>query len=429
MKAADPGTGGTLPGVDRVPSRVLILSAEMGEGHNAAAAALEQAIAVVWPGCVVERCDTWGLWGRRVSRAATWGYRFQMTVLPATYQVLYDWMCRSDWFAAVTKAITGWFFGWPLQRLLASADYDLVISTYPFSSAGLDWMHTHRGCRVPTVTHVPALHVHPCWAYPTIDQHYVMYDTATEHARTEGFEKTMRLGAPPVSDQFGSLGKHEARQRLHLHESRFVVLISGGALALGAIAESVRALARSEQDLQVIVVCGRAHRLAAELRAINAPPDRLRVLDYVDNVHELMAAADVVVTNGAGVTVLEALCTPRPVIAFRPLAGHGKASTDELIRRDLALVADDVPALVAVVARLAGDRALMARMQEAGERWAHGRDLCDDVREMGRLLTTTARQGHQAPPNGQVRGQSQPAVVDGGTATAWSDLGTEPAQR
>jgi hypothetical protein len=32
-----------------------------------------------------------------------------------------------------------------------------------------------------------------------------------------------------------------------------------------------------------------------------------------------------VVTNGAGVTVLEALRAQRPVVAFAPLAGHGTA--------------------------------------------------------------------------------------------------------
>jgi diacylglycerol O-acyltransferase len=369
------------------PARVLILSGEMGEGHNAAAAAITAAIAEVWPGCEVERFDTLALWGRPFARAASRGYEVQMRLLPITYEVFYDWLCRSDRFASITKAAIGRFFGRRLQRFLDARDDDLVISTYPFGSAALDWLRTHHGHGVPTVTYVPAFHVHPVWAYSGIDQHYVMYDTAPEHARTAGFATTMRVGAPPVRDGFGTLNKEDVRKLLDLDAGAFIVLVTGGAWGLGGIAEAVEALISSDVDAQVIAVCGRSVELAEQLQAIGALAERLRVLGYVKNMHELMAAADVVVTNGAGVTVLEALCTPRPVIAFRPLAGHGKASTAEMVRRDLAVVARDVPGLVAVVRELASDEVLMARMEHAGRVWVEGRDLRDSVREMGELLS------------------------------------------
>jgi diacylglycerol O-acyltransferase len=386
-------------GLASPPQRVLILSAEMGEGHNAAAAAITAAITEVWPGCEVERFDTWGLRGQRFSRTATWGYRFQMSVLPKTYEVFYDWLCRYDRFAAITKMWIGSFFGRALERFLASRHYDLVISTYPFGSAALDWLRTHRAYLVPTVTYVPAFHVHPYWTYPGIHQHFVMYDTASIHARTPGFERTMRVGAPPVTPGFGTVSKAAARTLLEFDQDRFIVLVTGGAWGLGGISEAVQALVTGDQDVQVIAVCGRSVKLAEELRALGAPPERLRVLPYVSNMHELMAASDVVVTNGAGVTVLEALATPRPVIAFRPLAGHGKASTAEMIRRDLALVAHDVPALVSVVRRLAVDEELMRRMELAGRTWVKGRDLRVSVREMEQLLRSTNGR-HTASRNG-----------------------------
>jgi diacylglycerol O-acyltransferase len=369
------------------PARVLILSGEMGEGHNAAAAAITAAIAEVWPGCEVERFDTLALWGQPFARAASRGYEVQMRLLPITYEVFYDWLCRSDRFASITKAAIGRFFGRRLQRFLDARDDDLVISTYPFGSAALDWLRTHRGHAVPTVTYVPAFHVHPVWAYSGIDQHYVMYDTAPEHARTAGFETTMRVGAPPVRDGFGTVNKEDARKLLDLDAGAFIVLVTGGAWGLGGISEAVGALIGADVDAQVIAVCGRSVELVERLQALGVPAERLQVLGYVKNMHELMAAADVVVTNGAGVTVLEALCTPRPVIAFRPLAGHGKASTAEMVRRDLAVVARDVPGLVSVVRELASDEVSMARMEHAGRVWVEGRDLRDSVREMGELLS------------------------------------------
>ncbi len=100
---------------------------------------------------------------------------------------------------------------------------------------------------------------------------------------------------------------------------------------------------------------------------------------------ELMAAANVVVTNGAGVTVLEALRTPRPVVAFAPLAGHGTASTAEMVRRDLAVQARDVPELVEQIRRLRTDPDWLRKMERAGESWVRDRDLRRSVSEIQAL--------------------------------------------
>lgn len=374
------------------PSRVLILSGEMGEGHNAAAAAITEAIAAVWPGCEVERYDTLELGGKRFARTLSWGYEVQMRLIPFTYELFYDWLCRYDRFAAVSKAAIRRFFGRRLRDFLAARKDDLVISTYPFGSAALDWLADKHAYEVPTATYVPAFHVHPFWAYPAIGQSFVMYDSAADHARTDGFEKTMRIGAPPVKHRFGRVSKDEARMLLGWEQDRFMVLVTGGAWGLGGISEAVRALVDSDtENLQVVAVCGKSERLVEELRSFQAPESRLLVLGYVDNMHELMAGVDVVITNGAGVTVLEALQTPRPVIAFRPLAGHGKASTDEMVRRELAVLAPELPDLVSVVRELATDRAMMARLEHAGRQWVNGRDLRDSVREMETLFPAVER--------------------------------------
>ncbi len=370
------------------PRKVLILSGEMGEGHNAAAAAITEAIADVWPGCQVERFDTLELWGRPFSRFMSWGYEIQIRLLPLTYEVFYDALCRSRSFAALSKLAIGSFFGRRLENFLRSHDADLVISTYPFGSAALHWLRTHHtSYKVPAVTYIPAFHVHPVWAYAGIDQHYVMYETAPDHAQTAGFERTMHIGAPPVRDGFGSVSKKDARERLGLDHDKFILLTTGGAWGLGGIDEAVQALTSSDiERLQVVAVCGRSTKLLHHLQRMGVPEDRLIPYGYVNNMHEIMAAADVVVTNGAGVTVLEALRTPRPCICFKPLAGHGKAATNEMLTRDLALLANDVAQLVSVTRELATDQVLMARMEHAGREWCKGRELRDSVREMNELF-------------------------------------------
>jgi diacylglycerol O-acyltransferase len=370
-----------------LPQRVLIVSAEMGEGHNAAARAITETINEVWPGCEVDRLDTIELRGRRFARWARWAYGAQLTLVPWSYQIFYDALGRYDWFTRLAKAVVMKLFGRRLEAVASRRHDDLVISTYPFGSAALDWLRRNRGMTTPTVTYVPAFHVHPLWTYPGVDMHFVMYDTAAADARTAGIQSGLRLGAPPVRRGFGDLSKAQARDRLGVPQQDFVVLISGGAWGLGHIDRGVKALLGVDPPVHVLAVCGKNSGLMSELKAARAGArGRLTVYGYVDNMPDLMAAADVVVTNGAGVTVLEALKTPRPVIAFSPLVGHGRAATAEMVRRDLALVAEDATGLAQQVRRLATDDTLLKRMERAGQDWVTGRDLRESVADMAELV-------------------------------------------
>jgi UDP-N-acetylglucosamine:LPS N-acetylglucosamine transferase len=366
-----------------LPRRALIVSAGMGEGHNAAADALTEVIASRWPGCEVDRLDTMELRGSRFAHAARWAYGFQLSAVPWSYALFYDLVSRSDHFANALRTLIGSFFGPRLSKALEAKRPDLVISTYPFGSAALDWLRRTKAMSTLTVTYIPAFHVHPLWAYAGIDMHFVMYGTAPAHARLPGFETTMHIGGPPVRQGFGCVERARAREALGVPMDDFVVLVTGGAWGLGNIGAGVAALVGLEPPVHVLAVCGNNARLEDELsRLAGARQGRLEVYGFVPNMPELMAAADVVVTNGAGVTVLEALSTPRPIVAFAPLAGHGTASTAEMVRHNLAVEARDVHKLAEQVRRLRKEPELARAMEHAGYRWLQGRSLSQSVSEI-----------------------------------------------
>lgn len=385
----EPGSE-TLP--TETPKRILLVSAQMGEGHNAAARALVETMREAWPDCVFDQVDAIEAGGSRFARWWRWFYEFQLGVVPWTYQVIYDGLAHSERAANWFKAPCEWYIGRRLEAAVSAHHYDAIISTYPFGSGGLAWLRRHGKLTTPIMTYTPAFYVHPTWAYPEIDLHFVMYDTAAEHARTERFDEQLRLGAPPVRGRFGQISRKEARASLGLPADPFVVLVTGGALGLGEMTSAVRALVELPDDVSVLAVCGRNQAMADELHALGADPAKLRILGYVDTMPELMAAANAVVTNGAGVTCLEALCTPRPVIAFEPLPGHGRASTMTMQSMNLALAANNVDELVAVVRRLLTDEALLRRMERAGQEFLRGKDLRLTVEEIRRFLVGGADQ-------------------------------------
>lgn len=97
-----------------------------------------------------------------------------------------------------------------------------------------------------------------------------------------------------------------------------------------AILQSIDQVAVSHTT---IVVAGREperHRVARQYREEAKNP--MVVLDYVDNVHELMAVSDLLVSKAGGLTTAESLCRGLPVVIYRPIPGQEDANADFLVR-------------------------------------------------------------------------------------------------
>ena len=68
----------------------------------------------------------------------------------------------------------------------------------------------------------------------------------------------------------------------------------------------------------------------------------LRFFGFVDNIHELMAASDVVVGKGGGLTVSESLAMMKPMILIGELPGQETRNVRVLTRKKAASSARSV---------------------------------------------------------------------------------------
>ncbi len=113
--------------------------------------------------------------------------------------------------------------------------------------------------------------------------------------------------------------------------------------------------------------------------------DRLRLLGYRDDVPALMAAADVFVLpsrfEGLPMSVIEAMLTGLPVIAA-DVRGPAEQVLPEVT--GLLVPPGDAPALATALQRLSADKALRARMGEAGR--ARALECYDEATVLARTL-------------------------------------------
>jgi processive 1,2-diacylglycerol beta-glucosyltransferase len=84
---------------------------------------------------------------------------------------------------------------------------------------------------------------------------------------------------------------------------------------------NVAHLAQLDLDAQLVVICGRNEQLRQRVeRLVSRMP--LHAVGFVDNVAELMRAADVLVTKAGGLTLAEAFCCGVPVVVHDVLPGQ-----------------------------------------------------------------------------------------------------------
>ncbi|MEB3371694.1 wax ester/triacylglycerol synthase domain-containing protein [Saccharopolyspora mangrovi] len=316
------------------PRRVLLISATIGEGHNATARAVEEAARQTWPGCEVVWLDALRIMGRWVPGAFNWIYVTNVESTPWLYDFFYDSLWRYRWFANASRRFVGAWCGPLLRREIRQVAPDLIVSTYPLGTAGLDWMRRRGELDVPVSAVVSDFAPHPFWVYPEADLHYVMSEASLRAMRRAEPDAVGAVSVPPVRSDFHPRDRSESRAGFGFPATGFTALISCGALSFGAVERAVDAALRVAGLARVMVVCGRNEALRERLLARGDP--RLVPLGWVEDMPGLMACSDVVITNAGGATALEALACGRAVIMFEPIAGHGRANAELMADAGLA---------------------------------------------------------------------------------------------
>jgi len=343
------------------PDVVLVLSADIGEGHNASGRALAEAARALWPGCNVVWLDTLDVLGLGAGPLLRRAYVSNVERTPWLYEFFYDQLNQSPAFARAAKRLVGSATGRRLRRHLERVRPDLIVSTYPIGTAGLAWLRARGELPPPTGAWVSDFFPHPFWVYPELDRTYVMHRLAVPLARAAAPAGRVEVCEPPVTQRYRAAAdpalRERARADLGLDADATVVLVSGGAYAFGGIDSAVRAALAAGDGVHVLALCGRNTPLRNALSRL-APAARLQALGWVDDVPALLAASDAVVSNAGGATALEALATGRHLLMYRPIAAHGRANAELMSRAGVAELCSSEEELSAAVRRLAsGGRA------------------------------------------------------------------------
>ncbi|MBI3601335.1 MAG: hypothetical protein HY209_00330 [Candidatus Omnitrophica bacterium] len=236
-----------------------------------------------------------------------WGFFFWLSDL-ALLQPLIRWI-RRCYNASNTKA---------LEKFLKDEDFDAIIVTHFMSAEVGAYLKRTRQIRAKVICVVTDFNVHRIW----INQGTDLYTAACDDTK----EKIISLGISPdqvfvtgipTDEKFTVMtDRRQIREALKIDPQLFTVLLATGSFGVGPMEELVDLL----KGYQLLIVCGHNRLLYERLKSrINS---KVHVFGLVNNMHELMSAADVMVTKPGGLSIAEALVKRLPIIFFSAIPGQ-----------------------------------------------------------------------------------------------------------
>ena len=163
--------------------------------------------------------------------------------------------------------------------------------------------------------------------------------------------------------------KKETRRKLGIKEALFTVLVGSGGFGIGPVDKLITALIGIDIPLQLLVVCGKNTSLYSKIKNLEKSVNfSITTYGFVNNMHELMDASDIIVTKSGGIVCAEALSKDLPIIGIFPIPGQEARNLDVLEKQGAGIKLKKVSDIKKILARFYKDKNESEKMKKAIER-------------------------------------------------------------
>lgn len=381
----------------------VLLAGSLGLGHEMLARSCA-GLMERW-GWRTRRLNSMSLLGPRSRAAGEWLFG-RLVATPGLYDGLHFGHLRTgsrlaglmDW-AASTRLVPA------LRAELEQHPADLVLSVFATGASAAGKLKAEMPA-LRTVVLCTDVAVHRIWAADGTDLFLVTSAAAAASVRRYLPRAPVSIVPPPVRSAFyAAPSQQRARAALGVPPDAFCVLVIDSGWGFGPLVESVSALAGA--GVHVLAVAGRKRAVERGLRELAGRMRRVTAFGFTNQVPQLMAAADVVLTLPGATTCSEARVVGRHLLLLDVMPGHGRDNLTHELELGGAHVCPPTPRGVAASALALRDEAIRTAHRAAcAPRWEPA--FATALQQIGLHLRPPA-------PGGPAGPGSRAAV---GTATA-----------
>ena len=383
--------------------KVLILSASIGAGHTKAAESLgkifeqQEKISASHSENEVEIVD---FMAREISTVNFFTKKLYLAALkfiPDLYDRIYKFTGAKK-IGTLTRLLISSLMYFPFKRLLKKFKPDIILCTHPFPEAAAalwKFLHAKSARNFLLAAVLTDYSLHEIWIFSEVDVYFVATQEMKDElaAQSRPNQEIYATGIP-IDSEFREqgLGIREQdknsnpcslspvpcilirEQGLGIREQDKnsnpcslspvpCILIMGGGLGLGSIEETLQDLNNVEMPLKILVVAGKNQKLLTRLKSMQKTfRHEVKLFGYVENVGELMAAADLLITKPGALTMTEAFAAGLPMILHAPIPGPEAQNAFYAEKNGAAISAGNLK-ISAIVKKILSDKSTLDEMK------------------------------------------------------------------
>ncbi|MFO0809765.1 MAG: glycosyltransferase [Gemmataceae bacterium] len=374
-----------------MPPRVLVLSASVGAGHLRAGQAVEAATKIARPDATVKHVDVLEVTNRAFRRVYGKAYLDLVNRAPHVLGYFYDLLDkpvrsnRGDRLRLAWQKLNLRKF----MRFLCEEPWDLVINTHFLPCEIVAELRRDGKLALPQVTATTDFDTHRLWVNAPCEGFFTATEEGAIYLHSWGVPAdATRVTGIPIHPVFAEpKSREECIRRQGLVGDRPIVLQLAGGFGVGPVAKIYEQLLRVAPPVELVVVCGRNEKARDQLAEVPVPArHRVKLLGFTDQMDELMAAADLVVSKPGGLTTSEALARGLAMVIMNPIPGQESRNSDYLLEQQAAVKVNNLATLAYKVTGLIESPERLGRLRECARRLGKPRAAFDVVEESLKLI-------------------------------------------
>lgn len=318
--------------MDKKP-HILFLFSDTGGGHRSAAQAIIEALNVYYPDKVTtEMLDFFVAYAPPPFDMAVTTYA-PMAQVPDLWELGYK-LSNGKYRSKLIQEVLWPYVRTAAESLVKEHPCDLFLSVHPIINTPI--LRTLGQDHKPYIVVITDLvTTHAFW----YNKNATLTLAPTEEAKQRGLDigmapESITVLGQPIADKFRHppLPKTQLRKQLGWPEDLPVVLMVGGGEGMGPIEETVQAVERAHLDLMMAVIAGRNEPLKKSLEEAGMQTPH-QIYGFVNNIPDLMNAADIIVTKAGPGTISEAFIAGLPIILYARMPGQEEGNVDYVVNK------------------------------------------------------------------------------------------------
>lgn len=348
--------------------KVLILSSNNGGGHNSVAKAIQEHYLDQGDSCEIKDCLSFlsDDLSETIARSHTFLYRHTPELFDLSYR-------RSEQNPDLFKGHYGVrqmieLGKYRLGPFIKDEGFEIVICTHVFAAMMLTAAVRRYDLHLRTAIVETDYTNTPGSADNEMDYHFLPDASLIPDLMSSGVpeDRIVVSGIPVQKDILNRIGKKEAKHLMGLDPEHRHLLLMGGSMGCGPMADLLERLHTALDDnIELSIVCGTNEKLKTKLSDQYRTAGNVHVFGYISNASLLMDSADLLLTKPGGISTSEAAAKALPMVLINAVAGCEAHNLNFFLEKGAALTGETEEDLVQCCKDLLDDSDTLSAMASA----------------------------------------------------------------